>query len=49
MPSAFFALVIFLIGPHVLAQAGLDRYPPAFTSCLAGMAGAHHHTQLFIG
>jgi hypothetical protein len=32
MPLAFFALVIFELGPHVYAQLGLDNYPPIYTS-----------------
>jgi hypothetical protein len=35
------------IGSHAFAQAGLDL-DPIYASCIAGMAGAHHHTQLSI-
>jgi hypothetical protein len=30
----------------IFAQASLDHDPPTFTSCIAGVTGAHHHTHL---
>jgi hypothetical protein len=46
--SFFFALVIFQTGSHIYAQVGLN-YNCIYTSLVAGMTGAQHCTQLFIG
>jgi hypothetical protein len=46
---ALFLLLFFregLVG--FFAQATLDHDPLIYTSCIAGMADLHHHTQ-FIG
>jgi hypothetical protein len=43
---ALFDFVIFLIGSYVFVQAHLDCNPPIYASCVAGMTGSYHHTQL---
>jgi hypothetical protein len=32
---------------HIFAPVGMDCDPCIFTSCIAGMAGAHHYVQLY--
>jgi hypothetical protein len=49
MAPAFFALVIFRVGSHIYVWASLDYGYPIHSSCIAGMTGMYHHTQLFIG
>jgi hypothetical protein len=47
MPLTPLTLIIFQTGS--LCPMGLEHDLPIYTSCLAGMTGECHHTQLFIG
>jgi hypothetical protein len=47
--TAFFALVIFQVGPHFYDQAILDQSPAIDASCATEVTGMQHHTQLFTG
>jgi hypothetical protein len=41
-----FALGFFQIGSHIYTQVDLDRDPPIYASCSAGITGTHHHAHL---
>jgi hypothetical protein len=48
MPSALYALGYFLDMVLLNTWAGLYRSLPPYASCVAGMTGMCHHTQLLL-
>jgi hypothetical protein len=48
MSQGLFAFVIFVIGSSVSAWAIMDHQLPIYASCIAGMTGMRHHTQLLV-
>jgi hypothetical protein len=49
-PSAFLTHILScsLPGPAQAWNVGLDHGPPVYTSCVVGMSGTWHHTQLLL-
>jgi hypothetical protein len=47
-PPILFVLVIFQIGSHIYAWAGLNHHSPIYASSVDGVTGVPHHGQLCI-